>query len=131
MRARIAFTSSGVRVGRCESSSATPPETIAAACEVPEPRTKRAAGPKNGEFHFCPAAIADWHAAVISSSANEPATCKLMTCMPGATTSGCRVESFVVKSAVLSSDGSFGVPMLSNAPTAMIRGSYAGAGSVL
>src|SRR3954454_23202493 len=70
------LTWSGVRVGRCERSSAAAPETAAAAWEVPLPRMKRSLTLPGPEPK--------------TSSAWDPGTRRLATDVPGATTSGRR-----------------------------------------
>ena len=66
---------SGVALGCACSTSATAPETTAAACEVPLPRSSRSVTPP--ESPYC------W-------SMNDPATRRLGMCTPGATKSGLR-----------------------------------------
>src|SRR4051794_37748923 len=77
-RTRSALTWSADRSGRWSTSSAAAPDTNAAACELPLPRTNRGSEPA-----FTGALV----------SITEPGTRRLGTCTPGATTSGLRYRS--------------------------------------
>ena len=76
---RSAFSSSGVRSGRCWSIRAAAPETTAVACEVPDPRNSRSSSATRP-----PGA---------STSMREPGTRRLITESPGASRSTLRSPS--------------------------------------
>ncbi|HVJ97454.1 MAG TPA: hypothetical protein VNC41_11555 [Acidimicrobiia bacterium] len=99
-----------------DSISATAPETTAALCEVPLPRTKRSSGPAIGDVHEPFALMASEQSFAICASAWEPGTCRLMTCSPGAVMSTERsLDACCVKSEDVSSSCWFGptVPLVS------------------
>src|SRR3954469_7511200 len=102
-----AFTWSGVRSGRCESSSAAAPEMTAAACDVPEPRKNRSPVRAPG----------------LLASRFDPEVRRLTTDLPGATTSGLRVPSPVFDHPSTLSSSVAAVPLFSMPPTAMTYGS--------
>ena len=108
-----ALTWSGVIDGRCWSSSATAPDTTAAACDVPLPR-------KTGRSNAAVAAVlgVDVGARVHAGRCND---------LPGATTSGLRTPSpSGARRRRWCRRPIDGVPALSAAPTESTNGSCAG-----
>src|SRR5215218_8984242 len=107
---RSALTWSGDRLGRWSRSSAAAPETTAEACDVPLPLNRRS--PRRAAGYI-------W-------SRTDPGARSPMTEAPGATRSGLRLPSPVLDHDGTTSSMTSYVPRLSEPPTAMTYGSYAG-----
>ena len=105
-----ALTWSGFSVGRCDSSSATPPDTTAADCDVPLPFWNREPTSDVG----------------FSTTAEEPGAAVLTIDWPGATRSGLRTPSPVLDHAGTTSSATSWVSRPSTPPTASTKGSLAG-----
>lgn len=103
----IAFTWSGRRSGRASSSSATAPDTTAAACELPLPLKKRASTRAVG----------------CASSMYEPGTRRDAMLRPGATRSTRRLVSPRLLNSGTMSSPALTVFLVSEAPTASTYGS--------
>ena len=104
---------SGVAVGNRWMRSATKPDVTAAACDVPEPRVKREPTSLVGKL----------------VSTYEPGLRRLMTCVPGATTSTGRSTLPGFENEATTPSVGFSDPFASEAPTARMVGSYAGSDS--